>query len=183
MNIFWRPTYQPELYHHGVKGMRWGIRKDRKSSSKKRKTALEKETIDKYRKDVFGSSGHAYYDRKVKASNGKEYYMIFSDDGDPTTLPSKLKTVERLKKNPDVVDKACFPLVENSYLSYAKEWTGREVSKQEFRKNMKLESFYIYRDGGIEASYYDDGKYFGGHTIDVEYDPKTKKALTSSMNG
>lgn len=23
MSTFWKPTYQPELYHYGVKGMRW----------------------------------------------------------------------------------------------------------------------------------------------------------------
>ena len=24
----WQPTSKPELYHHGVKGMKWGVRKD-----------------------------------------------------------------------------------------------------------------------------------------------------------
>lgn len=24
MNTFWKPNTQPELYHHGVKGMKWG---------------------------------------------------------------------------------------------------------------------------------------------------------------
>lgn len=23
----WRPTYQPELYHHGIKGQKWGVRR------------------------------------------------------------------------------------------------------------------------------------------------------------
>lgn len=27
---FWRPSYSGELYHFGVKGMRWGIRKKRR---------------------------------------------------------------------------------------------------------------------------------------------------------
>lgn len=25
--IMWRPNYQPELYHHGVKGQKWGVRR------------------------------------------------------------------------------------------------------------------------------------------------------------
>lgn len=28
----WKPSYQPELYHHGVKGMKWGVRKDPKKA-------------------------------------------------------------------------------------------------------------------------------------------------------
>ena len=27
MSTFWKPTQQPELYHHGVKGMKWGKHK------------------------------------------------------------------------------------------------------------------------------------------------------------
>lgn len=26
-NTFWAPSYQPELYHHGVKGQKWGVRR------------------------------------------------------------------------------------------------------------------------------------------------------------
>lgn len=26
-SYYWRPTYQPELYHHGIKGQKWGIRR------------------------------------------------------------------------------------------------------------------------------------------------------------
>lgn len=37
-----------ELYHHGVKGMKWGVRKSRKSSGgKKRRSKRKKEDISK----------------------------------------------------------------------------------------------------------------------------------------
>lgn len=26
MAIFWKPSEQLELYHHGVKGQKWGVR-------------------------------------------------------------------------------------------------------------------------------------------------------------
>lgn len=38
--------YERELYHHGVKGMKWGVRKDRKTSGSKRKRS-KKEDISK----------------------------------------------------------------------------------------------------------------------------------------
>lgn len=28
----WQPTSKPELYHHGVKGMKWGVRKERQAT-------------------------------------------------------------------------------------------------------------------------------------------------------
>ena len=31
---FWRPSHSEELYHFGVKGMRWGVRKKKKSRLK-----------------------------------------------------------------------------------------------------------------------------------------------------
>lgn len=38
--------YEHELYHYGVKGMKWGVRKDRKTSGSKRKRS-KKEDISK----------------------------------------------------------------------------------------------------------------------------------------
>ena len=48
----YRLVYSDELYHYGVKGMRWGIRKEIPSGSKKPRplTAYEKDLARTYRK-------------------------------------------------------------------------------------------------------------------------------------
>lgn len=41
---------EKELYHHGVKGMKWGIRKDRKSSGSRKRSRHESEDYKESRK-------------------------------------------------------------------------------------------------------------------------------------
>lgn len=53
MAIIWKPSETMELYHHGVKGMKWGVRKDKYSYTsgslvgKRRKLQSELNRTDK----------------------------------------------------------------------------------------------------------------------------------------
>ena len=53
------------------------------------------------------------------------------------------------------------------------------------KHNIKLQNVYIYGDDTAEANYWDDGPNdpLGGHEISVEFDIKTGKYRTHSLNG
>lgn len=72
MAIFWKPSEQLELYHHGVKGQKWGVRKDRYSYAsgslvgKRRKLQSELNRTDKLlARDRYGA--HTQYKKLSKA--------------------------------------------------------------------------------------------------------------------
>lgn len=41
-NIIWAPSCQNELYHHGVKGQKWGVRKNREQSFKRAERSIDR---------------------------------------------------------------------------------------------------------------------------------------------
>ena len=53
------------------------------------------------------------------------------------------------------------------------------------KHNIKLQGMHIYSDESVEASYWDDGPNdpLYGHILTIDFDPKTGKIKTHSLNG
>lgn len=178
----WKPTYQPELYHHGVKGMKWGVRKDRKTSGERKSHSTSSEKIGQYEKtsfDVFD-----WYERKVTCKSGRRVdASFFLDQYDKDPAP-KLKLIDFFKNNDAEIDRKCMKHIEAAYSEYAvNPKTGKSYStSKEFLAHMKLEAVDAHRED-LEVIYTDDNGCLGYHMLSVYIDPKTKKVLTTEMNG
>lgn len=65
-----------ELYHYGVKGMKWGVRKDRKTLAQKYYGKRAKKKVDRYTKDLVSYANT----EKDLAKNGYKAKSYFDDD-------------------------------------------------------------------------------------------------------
>lgn len=90
-------TSDGELYHHGVKGMKWGRRKDRKSGKSRRRkrnssrlSRSDKKKIKRIKKE------------RKKASKRR---MLLSDE----ELNSRINRMEKEKKLKDLTDESIHP--------------------------------------------------------------------------
>ena len=184
---YYRIYRSNELAHHGILGQKWGVRRyqneDRSYTAEGRqrysinvtpmKTTLnpfkaEKSSIsEKARSQGFVKDKYGFLSKKV---NGIECYC--NEDGDIDTINFITKDKNYFKNSS--IEKAMKKEV-NDIVS------SNNGSKP--KSYPKLQS--IYAAGGIaEATYwYDDNDELFGHDVTVEFDPKTKKVYSTSMNG
>lgn len=94
-NIYLRHAYPNELYHHGIKGQRWGIRRFQNpdgsltTSGKERYSKKEKNgSFGSNTLITYTSRGKRYVDTgKISKYNGVPYVMLDGPDVDETGLP------------------------------------------------------------------------------------------------
>lgn len=142
------------------------------------KRTLEKHNLSDLIKDKPVKEDYGFKTEKI---DGKR--VDVPDDIDAKTLES---TTKLLKGNMKSIEKSVIDHIADTEYEVLKD--GRpdvKMTKDEFKKSIKLQDVYIAEDGTVELSVYSDGEHplFGWHTLDVEYDPKTKKMGYATMNG
>jgi len=106
----------------------------------------------------------------IVSSSNKEKY-----EGNIKTI---LNTVSsNIKKYIKFISTSLYPDYKKYYLK------GEPLSKEVLEKTLKPEYISIHRDGGVTLSFYDDGKFFRGHIIDLVLTPKLAPEGAPSLQG
>ena len=95
-------SFENELYHHGVKGMKWGIRK-------KREPATDKQLSDYRKKKIAESKPASAYPKATRAQYSTKGYWKNMSKADLRRHYDKerreTERVERNKKRKDAIDR------------------------------------------------------------------------------
>ena len=200
-----------ELYHYGIRGQKWGVRRyqNEDGSYTSEGTARRKR---------FGSGVGPFQMFKNQIARTKNYYKLKRSK--PINIQKDEKPLsELLKKNgytknvygygeKNVNGVTCVVKndndvgimnsiinssgnyfskspIEKAVKSQVNDWAN--MSGQKVNKYPKL-GYVSVTNGSCEASFwYDSADYkddvMGGHDISVHFDPKTKKVYSTSVNG
>lgn len=96
------------------------------------------------------------------------------------SMDTKLEVCKKLENNIKTVTKNLDK--ERDRIIKSGEFDGwGDFSKH----NVKLKDIHVYSDGSAEANYWDDGPNdpLYGHTLSIDFDPKTGKIKYHSLNG
>lgn len=136
-NYIWVPSYQPELYHHGIKGMKWGVRKQTRYSDGS--YGRDGKRIQKAR--VIASKGGARHYQK--ALNRLDRIAADVDADRQVTSYSGYRKMSRLlTKSDKVFDSGNMPKYDKVIDKYEraskkyKEKTGRQAATYEAAKKL-----------------------------------------------
>lgn len=82
----WKPSYQPELYHHGVKGMKWGVRRD-----------TQKSYLRRTKRDLYLLNDRDYNQKVRKLKNRRDFGSINDEQYRSAKKEAKIKRKETSK--------------------------------------------------------------------------------------
>ena len=175
--------YSNYLAHFGIQGQKWGVRRWQNEDGSLTSEGYEhygygnKKDHDDISKSGYKVDQHGYAEKKKKGVT----YMFNADAKDKYQAPikEKIDTANKVEKGISVINKNLDKKVNKILKEEFSDWNIPA------KHNIKLKSIYIFDKESAEANYWDDGPNdpLGGHEISIEFDPKTGKYRTHSMNG
>lgn len=143
-----------ELYHHGVKGMKWGVRKDKKASH-------NKDYSDKQRKQdraFYGKSGERRVNKKMNEGYGLRGARHFEAERKERNDKRK-KTAKKIAKKGAAVTASALGTVGMMYVrdQVFNEGRGTAAAKKAVKTaGRAVVSAYVYARGGRDIHWYDN---------------------------
>lgn len=159
----WNYNYStsPELYHHGVKGMKWGVRRNRKTSGNLTNREIKKYAKKGYAKDAYNrnksSAGKIYdkvtgahkinaditYNMSSKKENKARAEKYLKDKQKHKNMPLKQKAARKVAKGASIVAKS------------GKKTLGQIAHYQRTKESMNAMGNLLRGDiGGASSSMY-----------------------------
>ena len=178
--MFEYPTY---LIHYGILGQKWGERRWQNEDGSLTPEGYEhygygkKEEHDSISKSGYKVDTSGYAEKEKKGITYSFYANAKYKYDAP--LKEKIDTANKVEKGISIINKNLDKKVNKILKEEFSDWNIPA------KHNIKLRSIYIFDKNSAEANYWHEGKNdpLGGHEISIEFDPKTGKYRTHSLNG
>lgn len=174
------PTY---LVHFGILGQKWGERRWQNEDG-----SLTPEGYEHYgygsKKEHDDISKSGYKVDKYGYATKEKKSITYTFDADAkykygASLKEKIDTANKVEKGISVINKNLDKKVNQILKEEFSDWNIPA------KHNIKLKNIHIFDSSTAEANYWQDGPNdpLGGHELTIEFDPKTGKYRTHSLNG
>jgi hypothetical protein len=141
-----------ELYHWGVKGMKWGVRKDRKDTS-----SVNKDYTDKQRKRdraFYGAGGEKRINKKLNEGHGIQGARHYESERKERNERIKRTVARGVKKTANILSTIGTAYIYDQAFNGGR---GTQAVKSAVKNAGRLAvSAYVKARGGYDIRWYDN---------------------------